>query len=256
MARVGSDAESPDETAQTADRPRTLSAAYLEQAVDALHQAGDPAVLFRGNRERAESETAEAFQFLNAHSTHVTQCRNAVLFTALAAESYVNEFVAFYLKGEDYKAVDRMTPVVNRYVLGTKLACSEQIFTRGKEPIPTIARLFKLRNKLVHPKPGFGPAALSEPSGEFEEHFPTPKVAEFIVMVAAAAVILLKRAYGPESLDPYADVIWLGRDAILGYGRRATNVPKYDAESEPPLFGQAIDAFRSKRSDATEGGPG
>lgn len=169
----------------------------------------------------------------------MTHCRNAVLFAALAAESYVNEFLGAFLDGSDYTAVDRMSPV-DKYVLGTKFATGDKLFDRQGAPVTKIAALFALRNKLVHPKPGFGPAPFAEPWGEFEENFPPPRAAEFIVTVARAAVILVKRAYGAGHLDDvWANVIWQGREAILGYGERSTGVPGQYDQPEEDLFIQA-----------------
>jgi hypothetical protein len=239
-------------TGEGRERPRNLSAAYLEQAVSDLHAAGNPAVLYRGHRapppEDAREEKVKgdrATAFLLARYRHMTHCRNAVLFAALAAESYVNEFLAFFLTGQDLEAVDRMSPV-SKYVLGTKLASGEALFKRDEPPIPDIAALFKLRDKLVHPKPGFGPAPFAEPWGEFEQNFPPPKVAKYIVAVASAAAILIERAY-PEGLpDVWSDVISRGKDAIVGYGDRAANVPgQYDPPT-PNLFREAIDAATTR----------
>lgn len=42
--------ESGTGSSERPERPRNLSAAYLKQAVDSLHAAGDPEVLFRRNR--------------------------------------------------------------------------------------------------------------------------------------------------------------------------------------------------------------
>lgn len=167
------------------EKPRTLSAAYLEQSLDALYAAGNPAVLFEKWREKPpKNKTAEAFMVLTARRTHLAQCRTATLFAALSAEAYVNEFLAAHLKGNDLKAVDRMSPV-DKYVLGTKLAYGESLFFRDREPFPVINELFKLRNQLVHPKPGFGPAGPLGPSGDFEQLFPPTRVAELRSMLPA-----------------------------------------------------------------------
>ena len=121
-------------TGESRERPRNLSAAYLEQAVNALHAAGDAADLFRGRRKPPPDDATgekikrgEAIAFLRARHKHMTHCRNAVLFAALAAESYVNEFLGVFLDGQDREAVDRLSPV-NKYVLGTKLASGEALF--------------------------------------------------------------------------------------------------------------------------------
>jgi len=137
-------------------RPRGLAGAYLQQAVDALSAAGDPDRLYpRWAREKPTAEPARAFATVEASNQRRTHARTAVMFAALAAEAYVNEFLATMLNGGDFRAMDRL-PTVEKYVVGCRLAPGEALFDRGREPVQTIASLFKLRDKLVHPKAGHG----------------------------------------------------------------------------------------------------
>lgn len=210
--------------------------------MDELHDAGNPAVLYPhggGPRE----DTGGALLNLMAFHNRVTHCRTSALFSALAAESYINEFLGVHFKGKDLEAVDRFTPV-NKYVLGTRLALGKPMFRRGDEPMQTIAALFKLRDKLVHPKPGFGPAALSEKFGEFEAQFTPSAISNYIVMVAAAGKILVSRAYGPKEWDAYADVAWQGREVIWAYANRTAKVPTPDSEPEPTLWAQILEVVK------------
>ncbi len=140
--------------------PRSLAGEYLEQALDALHAAGDSHSLYPAwalaPRAKLQSP-ALGFALVLARTARRRSARNAALFSALAAEAYVNEFLAAYLAGDDLATVDRW-PTVDKYVKGTRRAFDgAQLFWRGVEPMPTIRRLFKLRDQLVHPKPGYEP---------------------------------------------------------------------------------------------------
>jgi hypothetical protein len=82
----GENVEAATGSSEGRDRPRTLSAAYLEQAVDALSCAGNPAVLFRGHRKPPPEDATpddikrrEMLAFMQARHRHMTHSRNAVL---------------------------------------------------------------------------------------------------------------------------------------------------------------------------------
>lgn len=84
------------------------------------------------------------------------------------------------------------------------------MFFVDREGYQPIVDLLKLRDRLVHPKPGFGVSGhLGEPDTDFERLFAMPKVAEYIVMVGGSADLLMPRAYGFESVDVAGVVIAL-----------------------------------------------
>lgn len=51
----------------------------------------------------------------------------------------------------DAEALDRLKPP-DRFIVGPQVALGEQLFTRDREPMGSIIRLFRLRNELVHPR--------------------------------------------------------------------------------------------------------
>jgi hypothetical protein len=105
-----------------------------------------------------------------------------------------------------------------------------------------IVDLFKLRDRLVHPKPGFGVTAVhGEPSTDFEQLFSMPKVAEYIVMVGGSADLLMPRAYGFEGIEVAGTVVWRGRPVIREYAKRHSKLPSWDDPPERTLFRQAGD---------------
>jgi hypothetical protein len=241
---------------QFPDRPRSLSGEYLQQSLNALHSAGDPHALWDAEFRKAELHPeGEAVGFLLAQRRRIEFARNAVLFAALAAESYINEFLAARLDGRDFDAVDRMS-TVNKYVLGTKLAMGEALFDREKPPVPALVDLFKTRNRLVHPKPGFGPPSIIGRADEYDELFAPSSVAWFVVMVAAAGCVLVTRAFGPKTMDIPASVIWPAHEVVLDYGRRAMTLPDRGDEPEPSLFAQAMERFIDREGREPDGKTG
>jgi hypothetical protein len=228
-------------------RPRSLSGAYLSQAVDALSDAGNPAALYRHWRERWPDDRKLQLTVLNAvQMEHVAMCRTAVLFAALAAESYVNEFLAVHLDDEEFRKREKR-PTVEKYEKWTARAYGQVIFIPGRGHLEEIAALFNVRDRLVHPKPGFGAASLLEPSDEFRELFAPTKAASYIVTVGGAASVLMRRAYGFDHVDDVAEPVWQGREAIEEYARRITTLPAHDASAEPPLYAQAWERAVAKQ---------
>jgi len=168
----------------------------------------------------------------------IRAARTAVLFAALAAESYVNEFLSVHGALEKW---DR-EPTHRKFLKGTHEAYGSQLFFVDREGYQPIVDLFKLRDRLVHPKPGFGVSGVhGEPEADFERLFAMPKVAEYIVTVGGSADLLMPRAYGFESVDVAGMVIWRGKSVIREYAKRHAKLPAWDAPAERPLFRQAGD---------------
>jgi hypothetical protein len=231
-----------DEIPDFRERPTTLSGFYLRQAVDSFGRSGDAQALYGQLYGRSDLDsTQKAVALIDGQRVRMESRLQAVLFSALAAESYVNEFLGGHLTGGDFKAVDRMSPV-DRYVVGTRLGAGKEIFQRDRPPIPALRQLFKLRNRLVHPKPGFGPSPTLGPLGDFEANFESGKIADFMTAVAAAGIVLIKRTYGPDHLDLWADVVWFGRETLFDFATESAQLPAVDAEPAAPLLSKLLEA--------------
>lgn len=83
-----------DEIPDFRQRPATLSATYLSQAVDAFGMTNDPPTLYTYLYGRDLDPTGRALAVIEAGRVRLICSMRAVLFAALAAESYVNEFLA------------------------------------------------------------------------------------------------------------------------------------------------------------------
>jgi hypothetical protein len=98
---VDRDSERLEEEIAGVERPERdvgLSGEYLLQALDGLHNAGDPAHLYAHWRRfpPPDPEKVEADMRAAARRARIRAARTAVLFAALAAESYVNEFLSVH----------------------------------------------------------------------------------------------------------------------------------------------------------------
>jgi len=222
------------------ERPESLAADYLAQALEYLHDAGDPAALYAHYRNfpPADPVTKADEMKTAARKARTKSARSAVLFAALAGEAYVNEFLAAHGVLEEW---DR-EPTTRKFLNGTEAAYGSKLMLPDREAYPVLVDLYKLRNLLAHPKPGFGTKGYRlEAPPDFERLFRLPKVAEYLIMVAGAADTLIPRAYGFETVDIHTMTIWRGRSVIREYAKRQARLPRWNAPAERQLFRQAGD---------------
>jgi hypothetical protein len=246
---MGRDAERIEEEIAGAirpSRPATLSGDYLRQAMDALWMLGSARNLYAVVEETEVPGLASVFEAAASRRRYTLAC-NVVLFSAFAAEAYVNEFLAAHLSGPDLDAIDRMR-TIEKYIIGTRLAYGEQLFFRDREPYPDMKALFKQRNLLVHARPGTGPSSQGLTAVALEGALDPVRLARFLVAVAGAANVLMPRAYGFHERDYLPGRLWYGRQAVYTYGERASTMPAPGTPSEDYLLTQA--------EAAIPGGPG
>jgi hypothetical protein len=162
-----------------------------------------------------------------AEQERFRQARTCALFAALAAEAYVNEFLAGSdLSKARLKKLDALS-TIRKYTEGTSEAFGETLFRDGDEVMPSLTRLFKLRHRLVHPKPGFGATGMLDAiDPELDELFALPELAEYVVYVGGAAEVLVRRVYGYDTIDTPASMLWRGRKAVFDYARRRATLPE------------------------------
>lgn len=220
--------------------PDTLFKLYMERALEELHRAGDPAVLYPWPDavDESHADLKETIARISAQNAQTSALLTATLFTALAAEAFINGELATGLRGQDRDAADRMSPV-DKYVLGTQLILNERLFDRDTPPITNIRALFALRNKLVHPKPGFAPKSTVLQDHEFAAQFAATNVADNILFVASAAQVVSSRTR--TMTDPFAWLIWKGRDTIMGFAEEIATVPDRNYEAQPSLLKRVLE---------------
>lgn len=87
------------------------SSAYLNQALEALTAASSAPTLYAEIADYYHGSLLESSQRrLSAMNRRLSFLRSAVLFAALSAEAYANEFLEAALPARDADALDRLPP--------------------------------------------------------------------------------------------------------------------------------------------------
>jgi hypothetical protein len=154
----------------------------------------------------------------------VESSRRSIIFSALSAEAYINQFLAQALDASDFRALDRL-PTTEKYVVGPRVALDRALFDRGAEPMGTLRRLFKMRDELVHPKP----RKFLVPAGQIW-HEPTyadhnPEQASRFALAVSAAAITLGSADDPPTKRDLPEALVSHSERFLEISRRITAVP-------------------------------
>ena len=203
-------------------REEGLAEGYLSQATDALLSSGRRSALYP--KRALDSEERDAHQMvirrMMAASRRLDFSRTAVLFAALAAEAYINLFLAEGLATrKDRDAIDRLrTP--EKYVVGSRLVLGLSILHHDQVPMDDINRLFKLRNQLVHPKSRLVKVRrhhLFDRPG-YEDYNPE-SAARFITSVAVAVAQLREASDPPDEPDDLVARLIEGRRSLIDYGK-------------------------------------
>ena len=226
-------------------RPRTLAADYLTEAVDALRSACSPAALYDSLILAAAPRATEESWFLlaanQALERRVRFSRNAMLFSAFAAEAYINEFITQHSAGQDLAILDRLA-TVEKYVFAPRLLLGRSLFPRDQEPLQSLRALFRQRDVLVHPKPEKGVPEAVRAESRVEAYAADPmynpsRAAGFLVAVAEAATVIVREGELGNGVDPHAQTVADGREDLLRSAAHATErLPRPDdlGVSDPP----------------------
>jgi hypothetical protein len=231
-----------DETQPTT--VETLDSVYLRDALEALLQAGDPGYLYAGT-EGSEEPARQTHATAVVKSRRIKACRDCVLYSAFAAEAFINSFIAATLPTRDRERIER-NRTVDKYVLGPRLAVTADLFElEQREELAVLKRLFTLRNKLVHPKPR--QLAEIERVGasrwRYDEYKPS-KAAEFVTAVGEEAY-LLSQLHGAVPLSSTAYLVVLTKERILDFGRQTDTGPARGAA--PMLTMEMLSAALAER---------
>lgn len=160
--------------------PRSLASSHLLEALNALDDACSPEALYRPRRTWPlnRDDSPAAWRTL-ADIAQRNFCCTATLYTAFAAEAYVNDFLDIHLKpkvsASKFKEIDRRWSTRRKYLEAVPLAYAPLFSDRDDDDvIPYLTSLFSVRNNLVHARPGTGPpmAAMRDPTWR-KEYRPT-----------------------------------------------------------------------------------
>ncbi len=217
--------------------PATLASSHLAQALDAFDDACSPEAVFAPRKiwPLQPSDSIGSRRTLS-EITQRNLCLTAALFTAFAAEAFVNNFLEVHdlksrLSATKFRKLDRGS-TVNKYIEGVALAY-EPLFGPDDEVVPAISELFGVRNTLVHARPGVGPPLAYMPDPTWRSMYPPRKLAEWLVAVAGAAELMETRCYGFDYHSFPAAFIWHGRDIVTDLATRSEPLP------DPAMTGRA-----------------
>jgi hypothetical protein len=226
--------------------PATLASSHLAQALDAFDDACSPEAVFTPRKiwPLQPSDPITSRRTLS-EITQRNFCLTATLFTAFAAEAFVNNFLDVHdLKSQvsatKFRKLDRGS-TVQKYVEGVALAY-EPLFGANDEVMPAISELFSVRNRLVHARPGFGPPLAYMPDPTWRSTYSPTKVAEWLVAVAGAADLMERRCYGFDYQSFPGAFIWYGRDIVIDMAARSEPLPDPEMTGRAPLIQLLSDA--------------
>lgn len=235
----------------------SLAGSYLLHALGEFRSAGSADALYR---ELAPWYPDDGIltpiqRSISARDLRLQHLRATVLFTALAAEGYANEFLATFLSGRALEGADRLS-TVDKFVLGPRLAGLESPIEYGREPGPALVELFKTRNELVHTSPQPGVYAVEMDEGETRPYEPQC-AARYLIQVAHAAVLLHSQRDDNPAMFP-ANRIWEQRSILENHveviGRGLLDIPSKDSEPLRDLMAQMHDRARRKARQAKSAG--
>jgi hypothetical protein len=167
-------------------------------------------------------------------------CCTATLFTAFAAEAFVNDFLDVHLRsqvpGQKFSRIDRW-PTLREYLTAVPVAYGP-LFTDSERDgvIPHLKTLFEVRNALVHARPGIWPpmAWMADPS--WRSQYSATAVARWLTAVAGAADAIEMRSYGFDYFSIAGTAIWQGRQLVVERAAWANTLPPHDSPDPTPLW--------------------
>lgn len=208
-------------------------------ALAALDQAVDPVVVYDLPRGETPSRFEIEIGRIDAIFRWRRYLRHPVLFAAIAAEGFVNEFLAGHLTKTAFRRVDRLTPV-DKYTKGTAAAIGRPLFAPDDDLIVKLDRLAKLRNALAHPKVGYGFIGSHDDENWDADYLPASTI-DLIVAVAEASEILAEHAAvpAPEESTRAVALLILGAPQVLrSFALRHVAPPLPHQREDHPLFHQ------------------
>lgn len=226
---------------------RSLAGEYLECSLQAIRNACSSDTLYRPmeagkQKDEKPKKYAGVVDWLlkgDAAAQRTNYSRTSMLYSAFAAEAFINEFIDAHFTGEDFRSLDKLS-TVDKFVIAPQLILGERIFDRGKTPLNDIAQLFKYRDGWVHPKPG---AVIKRNRGDSApDEIANPKVAaKHLVSVAKAALAIRIEWHGVEHASKHLDMWSVAIDGASGYikefARKATvSLPTREEKPAPANF--------------------
>jgi hypothetical protein len=162
---------------------------------------------------------------VNFFLARLNGARLSISFSAFAAEAQINRFLERHLSSRDSKTAKNIRPVVERYVVGSKLVLGETLFPRDAAEYQGLQLLFERRNKLVHSSPQL--EVQEEVIGAASYRDYNPSSACELLQVAAKSAVILAEASGATESPQLAQQIFDGAVTLqpLANMRAAMAIP-------------------------------
>lgn len=235
-----------------------LAGAYLSQALDALSDSANPERLYGReiSNRHATSILAGPQRNLDALNARIRLLRTSVLFSALSAEAYANEFLSASLPTRDVEAADKLS-APDKLLLGPRLCGKTDVLTRGAEPHQSITKLFQTRNALVHGKPGrvsgyVGTRGVNDKDADLYG----PELAvRYLVAVAHTAMLLHPLRPKTHYTMPFSDIYEHRTILDEHLERTGRDLLKIPSRGDPPTPDLALEMERRRYRLARQSRP-
>jgi hypothetical protein len=164
---------------------------YLIRALDEFHRAGNaPDLWMPVDDFHSETIFKGAQEVLTAKNRRLQFLRTSVLFSAIAAEAFANEFVDDTLGRNMAGTLDKLS-TADKLIVGAQLvAGNTSPLDKGRQPMQDIAGLATTRDRLVHPKEKGGIAAWTQHVTEDDENRVGAAAAEGAILAVVDLVVV------------------------------------------------------------------
>lgn len=197
-----------------------------------------------------------AQEVLTAKNRRLQLLRTSMLFSAIAAEAFANEFVDDTLGRNMAGTLDKLS-TVDKLIVGAQLvAGNASPLDKGRQPMQDIAGLATTRDRLVHPKEKGGIAAWTQHVTQDDENRVGAAAAERAILAVVDLVVVCNPLQKHPNLHGgAAKRISMERKLLSAHGKKVGtllgDLPSKEEAGTLPLFTQ----MEMRGSAACRSGP-
>lgn len=176
----------------------------IEQKDEILTEADTAIEQYTGRPDARDHDvrviqTPQIIELLEKQALNITQ---AVVFSALCIEAFINYYATRKKSKAFQDYMDKLSPQQKWYLIPTLLNDGRS-FELGREPLQSLDKLIKLRNRVVHAKPST--LQINGPFNIPEGRFAGPSLKEAKKSVATVRALV----EGLVIIDPVVNASWL-----------------------------------------------
>jgi hypothetical protein len=225
---------------------------YLIRALDEFHRAGNaPDLWMPVDDFHFDTIFKGAQEVLTAKNRRLQFLRTSMLFSAIAAEAFANEFVDDTLGRNMAGTLDKLS-TVDKLIVGAQLvAGNASPLDKGRQPMQDIAGLATTRDRLVHPKEKGGIAAWTQHVTQDDENRVGAAAAERAILAVVDLVVVCNPLQKHPNLHGgAAKRISMERKLLSAHGKKVGtllgDLPSKEEAGTLPLFTQMENAWFSR----------